>query len=91
MQKEIHPKYYQNAVAVCACGRSHIVGSTVEKISVEICSGCHPFYSGSEKIIDTAGRVEKFKARVKAKTDKATKTSASKKTKESGAAKPQTN
>lgn len=47
----------------CACGRSFIVGSTKEKLEVEICSNCHPFYTGNEKILDAAGRVEKFKAR----------------------------
>ncbi len=63
MQKEIHPKYFPAAVATCACGKTYKVGSTQDKIEVEICSSCHPFYSGTEKIIDTAGRVEKFKAR----------------------------
>lgn len=47
----------------CACGRTITLGSTQEKISVEICSACHPFYTGNDKILDTAGRVEKFKAR----------------------------
>ncbi|PIT96932.1 50S ribosomal protein L31 [Candidatus Campbellbacteria bacterium CG10_big_fil_rev_8_21_14_0_10_35_52] len=64
MKKEIHPKYYKNANITCSCGNSFEVGSTAEKIEVEVCSACHPFYTGSEKIIDTAGRVEKFKARM---------------------------
>jgi large subunit ribosomal protein L31 len=67
MKKEIHPTYFENALVTCACGNSFHVGSTKEKISVEICDNCHPFYTGNEKIIDTAGRVEKFKARVAAK------------------------
>ncbi|MDD4988871.1 MAG: 50S ribosomal protein L31 [Candidatus Pacebacteria bacterium] len=78
MQKEIHPTYFPNAKVKCACGKTYTVGSTREAFEVEICSSCHPFYSGSEKIIDTAGRVEKFKAR-KAKagdTTKKAKTSA---------------
>jgi large subunit ribosomal protein L31 len=63
MQTEVHPKYFPTAKVTCACGRTFIVGSTKESIKVEICSECHPFYSGNEKLMDTAGRVEKFKAR----------------------------
>lgn len=63
MQKEIHPKYFEAATVTCACGNTFTVGSTLEKIEVEICSACHPFYTGQEKVIDTAGRVEKFKTR----------------------------
>ncbi|MDP6388079.1 MAG: 50S ribosomal protein L31 [Candidatus Pacebacteria bacterium] len=71
MKKDIHPKYYTNAKVTCACGNTFKVGSTSEVIEVEVCSACHPFYTGTEKIIDTAGRVEKFKARMaKAKTKK---------------------
>jgi len=64
MKKEIHPQYFPKAKAKCACGAEFEVGSTLEKISVEICGACHPFYTGAEKIIDTAGRVEKFKSRM---------------------------
>lgn len=63
MQKEIHPKYFEAAQVVCACGNKFTVGSTLEKIEVEICSACHPFYTGQDKVMDTAGRVEKFKTR----------------------------
>lgn len=63
MKSDIHPKYFPNAEVVCACGNTFTVGSTKEKIRVEICSACHPFYTGNEKVIDTAGRVERFKAR----------------------------
>lgn len=63
MKNEIHPKYYQNAKVSCACGAKFEVGSTQEKIDVEICSNCHPFYTGKSQLIDVAGRVEKFKAR----------------------------
>ena len=63
MKKEIHPPYFPQAKVTCACGNAFAVGSTKEKIQVEICSACHPFYTGTEKILDTAGRVEKFKAR----------------------------
>lgn len=63
MKKDIHPQYFPNASVVCACGNKFTVGSTKESISVEICSACHPFYTGGDKVIDTAGRVERFKAR----------------------------
>ena len=69
MKKNIHSKYFTESVIKCSCGNELKTGSTKEKISVEICSACHPFYTGQKKIIDTAGRVEKFKARqAKAKT-----------------------
>lgn len=63
MQKNIHPKYFPEAKVHCTCGSAFHVGSTKEELHVEICSNCHPFYTGTEKIIDTAGRVERFKAR----------------------------
>jgi len=63
MKKDIHPQYYPNAKAHCACGARFTLGSTKPEIKVEICSKCHPFYTGREELIDTAGRVEKFKAR----------------------------
>lgn len=66
MKKDIHPEYYPASVVVCACGNKLKVGSTLEKFDVEICSACHPFYTGEEKIVDTAGRVEKFKKRQEA-------------------------
>ena len=69
MKKNIHPQYYPKAKVTCACGNTFTVGSTVPEIKVEICSKCHPFYTGREQLIDTAGRVEKFRARrVKAET-----------------------
>jgi len=63
MKTDIHPKYFPQAKVVCACGNSFTVGATKAEIHVEICSNCHPFYTGEEKLIDTAGRVEKFKTR----------------------------
>ena len=71
MKKDIHPKYNLTTKAVCACGSVFEVGSTVPEIKVEICSQCHPFYTGTEKILDTAGRVERFnKRRAATKTKK---------------------
>lgn len=63
MKKEIHPKYHEKSKATCACGKSFTVGATKSKIQVEICSNCHPFYTGSQELIDTTGRIERFKAR----------------------------
>ncbi len=63
MKQGIHPQYYPMAKAHCACGNKFTVGSTKPEISVEICYRCHPFYTGKEKLIDTAGKVEKFRAR----------------------------
>jgi large subunit ribosomal protein L31 len=60
MKKDIHPLYYKKAKATCACGATFTMGSTREKIKVEACSACHPFYTGKKKILDTMGRVEKF-------------------------------
>lgn len=64
MKTDIHPKYHPAAKVKCACGNSFTVGSTRESIEVEICHVCHPFYTGKEKLVDTAGRVEKFKERL---------------------------
>jgi len=61
MKKDIHPTYYPDAKVSCACGNTFTVGSTVKEINVEICSKCHPFYTGKEKLVDTAGRVDRFK------------------------------
>lgn len=77
MKKDIHPKYYKEAKMVCACGNSFITGSTVPEMHTEVCSACHPFYTGKHKLIDTAGRVDKFRAR----QEKAKKMQEAKKTK----------
>ncbi|KKW47699.1 MAG: 50S ribosomal protein L31 [Parcubacteria group bacterium GW2011_GWA1_59_11] len=63
MKKDIHPQYHPNAKVICACGNSFTVGATQPEIRVDICHKCHPFYTGEEKLIDTAGRVERFKTR----------------------------
>ena len=60
MKKDIHPEY-QKAVVHCACGHEFETGSTAKEIRVEICSNCHPFFTGKQKLIDSAGRVEKFR------------------------------
>jgi large subunit ribosomal protein L31 len=63
MKAETHPEYFADAQIICACGVKHTIGSTKREIHVEICSACHPFYTGQEKTLDAAGRVEKFRAR----------------------------
>ena len=60
MKKEIHPKYFTNSTTTCACGKTFSYGSTVEKLSTDICSNCHPFFTGKTNIMDIAGTVEKF-------------------------------
>ena len=60
MKKEIHPNYHI-AKVTCACGNSFEVGSTAKELRVEICSMCHPFYTGKQRFVDTAGRVDRFK------------------------------
>lgn len=75
MKKDIHPKYYEKATVKCACGNVMTVGSTSESLEVEICSACHPHYTGNENVIDAAGRIEKFKAKIAKKTPVSTKKS----------------
>ncbi len=62
MKKDIHPKYEMTTIT-CACGNVIETRSTAKDISVEICSSCHPFYTGKQKLVDTAGRIERFKKR----------------------------
>ena len=64
MKTKIHPKYNDKAKVNCACGNSFEVGSTEDEIRVELCSNCHPFYTGKAKFVDTAGRVDKFKKKM---------------------------
>jgi large subunit ribosomal protein L31 len=63
--KNIHPKWYENAKVVCACGNTFTTGATVPEIHVEVCYNCHPFYTGQMKYVDTAGRVDAFKEKQK--------------------------
>jgi len=73
MKKDIHPKYNEEAKITCACGAVFTVGSTVDEIQIELCSKCHPFYTGEkQKILDTARRVEKFANRASKKSDQVT-------------------
>ncbi len=63
MKKDIHPQFHTEAKATCACGAIFAVGSTQSELNVEICSQCHPFYTGADRTVDTAGRIDRFKAK----------------------------
>jgi large subunit ribosomal protein L31 len=63
VKEKIHPKYYKDATVVCSCGSTFTIGSTKKAMKVELCSACHPFYTGERRMVDTAGRVERFKQR----------------------------
>ena len=69
MKKKIHPKYNEEAKASCACGNSLTVGSTSPEIKTDLCSACHPFYTGKQKLVDSARRVEKFHAKLEKKKE----------------------
>lgn len=79
MKAVIHPEYFEKAKIVCACGAKYELGSTMPEIAVELCAACHPFYTGKQKIIDTARRVEKFGDKL---TKKDTTAAAAKKAKQ---------
>ncbi|MBI2644718.1 50S ribosomal protein L31 [Candidatus Uhrbacteria bacterium] len=72
MKKDIHPEYFTDAKITCACGHSAVMGSTQKAVFVELCSTCHPFYTGKQKLVDTAGRVERFQKRAAKKDAAAT-------------------
>jgi large subunit ribosomal protein L31 len=65
MKPKIHPEYYTDAKVICACGNTFTTGSTKKTMKVELCSKCHPFYTGEQRVVDTLGRVERFKRRYK--------------------------
>lgn len=66
MKTGIHPTYHEDATVTCSCGAKYTIGSTMPEFKVEICSNCHPFYTGKQKLVDTEGRVDKFYSRQKA-------------------------
>lgn len=65
MKANIHPKFYEDAVVVCACGNTFTTGSTKKNINVEVCHKCHPFYTGEQRFLDTKGRVDTFQKKQK--------------------------
>ncbi len=68
MKADIHPTYHEAVTATCACGATYAIGSTHDSIFVELCKACHPFYTGKQKILDTARRVEKFQSKATKKS-----------------------
>jgi large subunit ribosomal protein L31 len=68
MKEKIHPQYFPDAQVICSCGNTFTVGSTKKEIRVELCSKCHPYYTGEQRVVDTAGRVERFKRRYEKKS-----------------------
>ena len=84
MKKDIHPKYHQDTKVTCVCGNEFTTGSTREEIKVELCHMCHPFYTGKQKLVDTARRVEKFQEKI-AKTTAAAQIRKGKKAKRASA------
>jgi large subunit ribosomal protein L31 len=63
MKTEIHPTFYEDAIVTCACGNTFTTGSTHKELKTEVCSVCHPFYTGQQRIVDTGGQVERFRKR----------------------------
>lgn len=71
MKADIHPKYYPEAVFTCSCGNSWVSGSTKPKVHTDICSACHPFFTGEQRIVDAEGQVERFMRRLERTEDMA--------------------
>ncbi len=65
MRDGIHPTYYHDAVVTCSCGSTFVTGSTSKTLRVDVCSQCHPFYTGTQRLVDTAGQVERFMRRMR--------------------------
>jgi len=65
MRAQIHPQYFENAQVICACGNRFTVGSTKETIHIELCNKCHPFYTGEQRFVDSASRIQKFQTKQK--------------------------
>lgn len=74
MKAQVHPKWFEEAVVSCACGNKFTVGATVPEISVDVCSNCHPYFTGQMKYIDAAGRVDAFRAKMQKATKAVSKT-----------------
>jgi large subunit ribosomal protein L31 len=69
MKDNIHPQYYPEATVSCACGNTWTTGATQEEIRTDVCSACHPFFTGEQRIVDTAGQVERFMRRLERKVE----------------------
>jgi large subunit ribosomal protein L31 len=66
MKQAIHPQYFEQAQVICACGNRFTTGSTLETIHVELCSNCHPFYTGEQRFVDSGSKIQKFQAKQEA-------------------------
>ena len=69
MKEEIHPTYYPEALVVCACGNTWTTGSTIKEIHTDVCSNCHPFFTGEQRIVDTEGQVDRFYKKLQARQE----------------------
>ncbi len=69
MKPKIHPKYYSDAKVICACGNTWTTGATLPELKVDVCSACHPFFTGEQRIVDTAGQVDRFMRRLERTAD----------------------
>jgi large subunit ribosomal protein L31 len=69
MKADIHPQYFPEARVICACGNTWTTGATAEVIRTDVCSACHPFFTGEQRIVDTAGQVERFMRRLEKKVE----------------------
>lgn len=83
MKSGTHPNYFSDVQITCACGNTIVTGSTKKELKTELCSACHPFFTGKQRLVDTAGRVEKFRARAKATEEKVSVAKSKKKKTES--------
>ena len=88
MKAKIHPTYHKDAKVTCACGNTFTTGSVLPEIAVDICSACHPFYTGEMKFVDTQGRVEKFQQKMKKVSGKYVSKKQRKQTKTTGSDQP---
>lgn len=69
MKEEIHPTYYTDTLVVCACGNTWTTGSTIKEIHTDVCSNCHPFFTGEQRIVDTEGQVDRFYKKLQARQE----------------------
>lgn len=90
MKSNIHPAYFDDAKIICSCGNSFTTGATVAEIHVELCNKCHPFYTGQQKFVDTASRIDKFRKKIEVAKDKPQKAKGTMSEKDSSDASPLT-
>ena len=74
MKANTHPAYFDDAKIICSCGNTFTTGATVPEIHVELCNKCHPFYTGQQKFVDTASRIDKFRKKIEVSKEKPLKT-----------------